>query len=141
MPGIYDSFGFLFIKAHQDLKALIQPTLKAEGLTLKHLGLILIVREFPGINQKNAGEIQKIDRTTMTKLVDFLEKKELIQRIPNPHNRRCHGLFLTDVGETSAKRLWQAVESAQGIFFSKMDEKQIKELKNMLLLLVKEDKK
>ena len=56
-----------------------------------------IVLEHPG-RQNRMGARAGVDRTTMTYLVDRLEERGLVERHPDPTDRRAHRLTATSAG-------------------------------------------
>lgn len=139
MKMIHNSYGFLFAKANQRIEQLLQPSLDEMGITSKQMGLIFIVQEHPGITQIKAAEIQQIDRTTMTQLVDSLERKEFIKRNRIPEDRRAYGLYLTEQGESIFTKLWAAINDVQAVYFQRISNDQMEQLKTILLLLINEE--
>lgn len=140
MSRIMDSYGFLFAKAAQRLHELLNPVLEEERITPKQLGLLLIVKENPGITQKEAAFIEQIDRTTMTQLVDTLENAEHIKRVSTPNDRRAYGLFLTPQGTAKVELLWSHINKAQSRLLSKLSRKQAAALKELLQTIIEEER-
>lgn len=136
MPGIYDSFGFLFSKASQKIQEQLHPVLESKGLIPKQMGLMFAIGDRPGITQKEAGLVQQIDRTTMTQQIDHLEGLGMVRRVQNPSDRRAYGLFLTDRGSEMVSELWEHVEKAHKAVFSKLDAEQVEALRQYLLIIV-----
>lgn len=139
MKTIYDSLGFLFTKASEKIQKKLAVVLQEEKISYKHMGLLLVIQEHSGISQKEAGEIQRIDRTTMTQMIDLLEGLGLVKRIPQPNNRRAYGLFLTEKGSDRVEVLWQHIQEAQGKALERLSAEEVMKLKEYLLLIVKEE--
>lgn len=138
MPELLDLFGHLFARASQKMQGLISPILQKEGLTPKSMGLLFTLEKNPGITQKKAGEIQQIDRSTMTQQIDFLATLGLVKREPKKTDRRAYGLYLTEKGTDTVRRLWEHVQKAQDIALSKLSDAQISSLKQSLLTIIEE---
>lgn len=136
MFGIYDSFGFLFSKVSWQLSLLLQPVFDDLSINDKQAGIILIVGDQEGITQKEVGLIQQIDRTTMTKLIDELERKDMVERRVNPKDRRAYGLYLTENGIAVLKILEISIKSAQNEYFAGINQKEILALKTTLERLI-----
>lgn len=139
MSGIVDSYGFLFAKASQKLHELLNPILEKEEITPKQMGLLLILEENPGITQKEAGIIQQIDRTTMTKLIDSLEKKGYAKRVSPSNDRRAYGLFLTKQGISKVANLWSSIYLAQDKLFAKLSKQQVSHLQEILQMIIADE--
>lgn len=134
---LYTSYGFLFAKAHQRLQDLIQPDLEKEGLNTKQMGLLFVIQEKPGITQKEAGALQKIDRTTMTQSIDTLEGLGLVSRELCVADRRAHALHLTEKGEKTTDCLWSKLYEVQSSLFSKLSSEDLSKLKEYLMIISK----
>lgn len=137
MFGIYDSFGFLFSKVSWQLSLLIQPVFDDLNINNKQAGIILIVGDQEGITQKEVGLIQQIDRTTMTKLTDELEQKNMVERRVNPKDRRAYGLYLTENGRAVLQILEISIKSAQNEYFAGITQEEVLALKTTLERLIK----
>ncbi len=62
-------------------------------------------------NQKDIADSLGINRNRMVILVDSLERKGLLQRRKNPHNRKEHILYLTEKGSTAVNDFERKRES------------------------------
>lgn len=136
MKTIYHSYGFLFAKAHNRIQELLLPDLNQLNISPRQMGLALIVHEHPGITQKQAGEIQKIDRTTMTQLIDSMEQLNIIKRTQSPQDRRAYGLYITEAGEQTMHQIWQAMEHAHSELLKDLTQSQINQLHDLMMILV-----
>lgn len=64
-----------------------------------------------GVTPKQSGEYLELSTGAMTSLIDRLEQRSLIERRPNPDDRRSVLLHLTPSGETVAQQIgavWSA---------------------------------
>jgi DNA-binding MarR family transcriptional regulator len=68
------------------------------GLDPRHYLLLRSVAEAEGCSQQAVGESLQIPPSRMVGLVDALEERGLIRRLPNPADRRAYGLRLTPAG-------------------------------------------
>ncbi|WP_195617954.1 MarR family winged helix-turn-helix transcriptional regulator [Clostridium paraputrificum] len=138
MNKIYDSFGFLFAKASIQLQNEISQFLLKNNLTPKQMGMLLVISENDGITQKKAGQIQQVDRTTVTQVIDYLEKRGYVVRKKIDSDRRAYGLSLTNDGALMAKMIYNEIDKAQTKYLKKLSNEEIVTLKNILLLLTME---
>lgn len=137
MAGIYDSFGFLFTQASQMIQDHLRPALTELGLIPKQMGLMLLIEEQPGISQKEAGAVQRLDRTTMTQQIDHLEGAGYVERVARPSDRRAYGLYLTEKGTRTVAELWGHINSAHSDVFAKLSAEQVESMKECLHAIVK----
>ena len=136
MPKIYDIYSFLLGKTLQKIQEEVEPFLQSCNITNREFGLLLIILEHPGISQKEAGEIQVIDRTTMTNLVDNLSKKSLVERVVNSENRRAYRLFITAEGKNIVEKIWQVMEPIQNKALKNLNSEEINFFKMLLLKII-----
>lgn len=59
-------------------------TFKEYGLSTAHAYLLRVVLTRPGLTQKEIGDILLLDKSTITRFVNALEKKKLIERSTPP---------------------------------------------------------
>jgi DNA-binding MarR family transcriptional regulator len=67
-------------------------------------GALLAITERPGISQTELSRRLRIDRTTMSQLVDDLTHRKLIKRTVDPDDRRNHQLTMTSSGSRTLSR-------------------------------------
>lgn len=139
MTNIYQSFGFLLAKASQKMQEEWKDWLDNHNLSHKELGFLLTISTLPGITQKHAGQIQKIDRTSVTQLTDQLEEKGYVIRIRHLEDRRAYELHLTDSGTALVRKIDKHMEKVHERYFTNFSQDEITLLKQLLLKIV-EDK-
>jgi len=82
---------------------------KAEiKLTFEQFGLLhSINREEDDVIQNDMAEIMGKDKSVIMRLIDSLEKKELIRRVAHANDRRKNYLMVTKKGEMVIKKILQ----------------------------------
>jgi DNA-binding MarR family transcriptional regulator len=78
-------------------------------LTVDQWVLIDHIERQPGISQNELAELTFKDPPTVTRIVDLLEKKELVERGLVPGDRRKFNLFLTKKGKAVYKSAFPIV--------------------------------
>ena len=63
------------------------------------------------ISQKSLAEIVNKDQPTLTRILDILEKKSLIERHPNEKDRRCFVLHITEKGTALKEKIEPFLEN------------------------------
>jgi DNA-binding MarR family transcriptional regulator len=130
--SIQDSLGFKLAKALQNIDESFAKELTDTGITSKHYGTMLIVKENPGITQIEAAKIQRIDRTSIGQLIDLLEEKQLLMRSKHPSDRRAYCLQLTKQGDEVIYSLWNSMKKCEDEMLSVLDSKE----KNLFIDLI-----
>lgn len=88
--------------------------------------------ETQGLTQCGLGERTVKDKTTITRILDRLEKKGWVSRQRDRQDRRTQRIFLTDQGETLVKALVPLVRGFVGRIFADIGEADGETLRRIL---------
>jgi DNA-binding MarR family transcriptional regulator len=69
---------------------------RAHGMTRAQWGILVRLEENPGLLQKELADILEVEPITVARLIDRLEARGMVERRPDPMDRRCWRLHLTD---------------------------------------------
>lgn len=120
MERIEDCFGFLLGKAYQRVWQLEKAKLGPYGITPVQFVLLHALWEKDGQKGVELGKRLRLDGATITGVLDRLEHMELIERRPDPSDRRINLVFLTARGKELEQPLNdisdQVNEEAMSIF-------------------------
>jgi DNA-binding MarR family transcriptional regulator len=67
---------------------------RAEGMTRAQWGILLWLEREPGISQKELAELLEVEPISVARLVDRLEARGIVERRPDPKDRRIWRLHL-----------------------------------------------
>lgn len=87
------------VRAYQAFSEFSAADIKRFGLTSPEFDVLATLGNKPGMTFKEIGENTLITKTTLTGVVDRLEKKGLVRRRACPEDRRCIRVVLTDKGD------------------------------------------
>ena len=92
--------GFLLTRASAGFSNLLGAQLQARGLdiTPEQWSVLDALWERKGINQQGLAGCLSKNKTSISRIVDGLEKKGLVERCANPEDRRDKILLLSDEG-------------------------------------------
>ncbi|SRR5579872_234583 len=94
--NITDSIGTLIVLTSKSLERAAEYEIKNKlGLTSSQWKIILALNLFDGLSQKELADKIYVDGSTLVPVIDTMEKKGLIERRPDPKDRRHNRLFLT----------------------------------------------
>jgi DNA-binding MarR family transcriptional regulator len=79
------------------LQDLYAETSRPLGLTPQQAHLLCVLLDSP-LGMTDLSRILSIERSSLTSMVDRLERRDLVARIPNPTDRRAFQITLTDPG-------------------------------------------
>ena len=99
--------GAMVLRLGRRLLAMEQPILEAHGVTMWAYIVLTALRDGPARAQASLAAAISADKTRLIPVLDDLQKRGLIEREPDPADRRVRLLGLTPEG----RRLQQAVQT------------------------------
>ncbi len=103
-PALAEWGGFLLAKAAQAVAGRVEAELVPLGLRSRTLGCLVLLDAEGPLTQQAIGDRQRVDRTTVTGMVDELEAAGLVRRERHPSDRRAHHVALTAAGRRRLAR-------------------------------------
>jgi MarR family transcriptional regulator, organic hydroperoxide resistance regulator len=119
---------FALARSHRALAAQL---ISGLGLYPGQELILMQLWDTDGRSQKELGETQRIDHSTINKSVRRLEAAGLVRREPSPEDRRVALVFLTDKGrelETATKAAWAELERRTAAGLSEAEQRRFREL-------------
>lgn len=134
-----ESLGFIISRTNQKLYNYLTRKFKPYDITPEQWGVLNRLWEKEGISQKEISEVTIKDQTTLTRILDKLERKGYLKRQNSPTDRRVFLIFLTDEGRELERKLvpiaYEVLDNAlQGL--SEQEKKQLKMLLNKIFMNV-----
>lgn len=105
MFNIEEWLPFLLAKTHQHTLTLMRSALDEFKLTPPQFVTLAFLWRRDGINQQELGTLMNVDRTTISGLLERLERLELVQRGQDPRDRRSWVIFVTKKGKALKEKL------------------------------------
>jgi len=102
--------GFNTVSTSKRISRLLNIKLKPYDIRAEQWTVLKRLYEIDEINQKDLSERADKDQATVTKILDLLEKRGLVERKPNPNDRRSFLISITDKGKELAKELTPFIE-------------------------------
>jgi MarR family transcriptional regulator, transcriptional regulator for hemolysin len=120
--------------AHQ-LRVLIDAKAQPYNLTrMKWLALAILDRQ-DGISQSELAEKMDIERSSVGRLLDRMEQRGFIRRVPDAQDRRFVRVFITDEGRPLLEELEKVSSDVKKIAISGLSKKELDDLTNTLLIM------
>ena len=110
---VHHRLGYLLKHAFLRMEELTDGALASFDLTGRELSLLMTLADLGSPSQQEAAEALGIDRTTMVTYVDLLEGKGLVERRPDPSDRRRNVVEVTAVGQRTLRRARRASDVAE----------------------------
>jgi DNA-binding MarR family transcriptional regulator len=124
---------FALVRAGRAAHQAVKEAFAGEGLSVRAHFVLLCLREYGGLSQRELADWLGMDRSDLVKLLDELERSGQLRREPDPHDRRRHALTLTPEGADALRRGAEVLDRATDGFLSELDPDQRATLHDLVL--------
>jgi DNA-binding MarR family transcriptional regulator len=138
--------GFLIAKIHQAGGRIFNRLLKEYGLGDINSGqgrILYVLWRKDGISISELSAKTQLEKSTLTAMLDRLEKEKLVERVPSPSDRRSIIIRATPKNRSLEKKYLAVSREMNDIFYGGMAEKDIdtfeKSLDHILANLINEE--
>jgi len=99
-----DRLIYLIFTAQNKLRTYLNNAMTDDGVkvTVAQSGILFLLKEKNGRSMTELSRILGIDNSTLTGLIDRLEKARLVERNANPGDRRSSHIYMTQEGIEAA---------------------------------------
>lgn len=131
---IEDCMGHVIGRTVQSIKNLIFREFKAKNfnITPEQWAVMSYLHKEDGLYQKQIADFLFKDKPTVTRILDILEKRNLIIRISDEKDRRKFKIYLTQDGKDTVTRLVPIAKEVQLKIKENISQDEIEILKNIL---------
>ena len=128
--------GYLLKHAFFRLEDLHGVHMASGPVNVRELSVLLLLDSREPESQQQAANRLGVDRTTMVGLLDGLEGKGLLSRLPDPADRRRNVVVLTDAGRTALREARAASDRAERELLAGLSPTEARQLRDMLLRIL-----
>ncbi|SDK49848.1 DNA-binding transcriptional regulator, MarR family [Maridesulfovibrio ferrireducens] len=132
----YASFGYMNAQMVRLHKAILADKLSAIGITYGQIGFIMQALRNPGRNQDELSHVLSVDKAATARALAKLVKLGFLVREENPENRREKLVYPTEKAEGIKEDLHQALQAANELMMSDLDESEKEVLMKMLKRMI-----
>ncbi|GMA61714.1 MarR family transcriptional regulator [Alicyclobacillus fastidiosus] len=130
---LHDSLGFMISQTYRKVANFTMLHFKPYGVTTEQWVVLLTLARHEGITQTQLADLTKKDKTTITRILDSLERKALVERRKDAGDRRAIQAFVTDEGKRLANELADVERNAIDLLFGSYTAQEKEQLKAALL--------
>ncbi|MGO9007980.1 MAG: MarR family winged helix-turn-helix transcriptional regulator [Beijerinckiaceae bacterium] len=105
LTALHATTGFIIRIVQLQIFQSFFETFSARGLTTGGFSALVAIRDNPGIQQGVLADCMLIKRSNMTKLINSLEARDLVERRVSASDKRAIDLYLTPRGRTVLAQL------------------------------------
>ncbi|MFZ5988057.1 MAG: MarR family winged helix-turn-helix transcriptional regulator [Bacillota bacterium] len=132
--SIRASLGYSMINTSWQIKETLRKAFMANGfdITSDQFAVLLRLWEEDGISQIELCQRTCKNKSNLTRILDSMEKRDLIYREVSKHDRRSFNVYLTDVGRTIREKLTEIALQVQSKLFIGITENEAKLMEDIL---------
>lgn len=112
----FESLGYLVSHLNVDLQNALDQKLKRYGLDIKLWPVLFSLWQEEGVTQTELSKRCDVANYTMTRLLDQLQRQQLIIRQQDVDNRRAFNIYLTNNGKALEQDLIREAERVNETF-------------------------
>src|SRR5215831_3728855 len=105
-----------------------------------HAGILRMLGSNPGLTQQALSELLGVFPSQLVRLLDFLQKQQLIERREAPGDRRSYRLHLTRKGRSMLARIGELTQELERDFFAALSVAETRLLRDLLARVVAQQK-
>lgn len=124
--------GYLLKHAQLRLAGFTAPALAPFGISGRELAVLMTIDDPVPLSQQDVAGRLGVDRTSMVTLIDGLQDKGLVQRRPDPADRRRNVVTLTETGQTTMTGAIAASDEAERQFLGRLSAAEVASLRAAL---------
>ena len=128
--------GYLLRCAHQFSVAIVAEHLTPLNLTSVQFATLVALNDNPGVDATRLAVMINFDRPTLTGVIDRLEAKGLLERRPDPNDRRARFLYLAEEGQTMLAAADRAAHESRDVLLNPLPAAERRQFLQLLEKLV-----
>jgi MarR family transcriptional regulator, lower aerobic nicotinate degradation pathway regulator len=132
---LLQSSGFLLGVVGSAAKARWMEEIEDTGFNPNHVRILMLLDEGASKTQAAIADSLELDRSQLVGLLDKLEEAGLVERRPNPTDRRNHMVMLTSAGRRKLTKFRAAAEAIEEEFLAPLDQQSRVQLHDLLIRL------
>jgi DNA-binding MarR family transcriptional regulator len=119
-----DSLGFLLADVSRLMRRAFQQRLKGSSLTLAQARALVYVSRHEGVRQVDLADMLEVQPITLARLIDQLMDSRLVERRPDPKDRRAYRVFLTPASDPHLAAIEQVAAEIRAAALHDLDKQQ-----------------
>ncbi len=135
LPELTDCPYYLITRTSLLVTAALKRELREAGVEKvrpAYLGVLMSLWRQDGLNVTELGRRAGLEPSTMTGLLDRMERDELVVRSADPADRRAHRIELTGFGRRAERTVTEIVDRALAKAMEGIDESDVEHTKSVL---------
>jgi MarR family transcriptional regulator, transcriptional regulator for hemolysin len=110
--------GFLLKEVTRRYTQLFELRASDFALTLSQCKALIRLEKNEGVSQARLAELAEVDAMTMVRILDRMEADGLLERRPDPADRRARCLYLTSKAKPLLEQIWRLSDAIRAELFT-----------------------
>lgn len=129
-----DRLIYLIFTAQQKLRTYIKNALVKENIkvTTAQAGILFLLKQKNGQSMSELSQVLSVDNSTLTGLIDRLERSGFVRRNSNPGDRRALNIDITDTGVKELEKAKVVIRRINDEIKAGFSEQEIESFKKVL---------
>jgi len=106
---------------------------RAHGMTRAQWGILIWLERQPGLSQKELAEILDVEPITVARLIDRLEARDMVERRPDPKDRRIWRLHICAPAHPVLREIDRQRALMRGLITTGLDQATLETMTEALL--------
>ena len=112
------NFGFLLKDLSRRYVQRFEVRAREISLNLPQCKVLVRLEKNEGVSQARLAELAEVDAMTMVRILDRMEADGLLERRPDPADRRARCLYLTPKAKPFLDQIWRLSEATRAEVFA-----------------------
>jgi MarR family transcriptional regulator, transcriptional regulator for hemolysin len=108
-----ENFGFLLTQLSRRYVRRFERRAQRLSLTLVQCKTLIELETNQGLSQAKMAELADVEPMTMVRIIDHMEASGLLERRPDPTDRRARRLYLTPKAKPLLSQIWRIAEQGR----------------------------
>ena len=135
-PSIDSELTWLLHRAAQRLRTAVGAEAEKHGLQLRDQIVLSALHKSPDLTQLELGKALGLDKSTLTGQLDRLERAGLVERRPDPRDRRARIPHITKTGEALRRKVAVATDEVEASALAQFDTAEVALLRRVLIGII-----
>jgi len=112
-PQLLASTGYLLARVGAESRRMWARMLAEHELTPHHFGILMVLDQVAAASQQQLSRAVGVDPRNAVPVIDALQRRNLVERQPDPTDRRRHAVALTAAGRAALDNLRRAGDEVE----------------------------
>lgn len=132
-----DGIGTLIFLTSKSMEEAAEYEIKNKlGLTSSQWKVILALNLFDGLSQRELADRIYVDGSTLVPVIDKMEKNGLLERKPDPKDRRNNRLYLTKKSESIVDSIVEIILQLRKTFYKGLSKNDLESMRPRLKKMI-----